>query len=109
MYLNYFTFDMYSIIWKYKIGHKFESEFENEYGRCGSWNKFFGTSGSYLGSYLNKSEEDKYIYILIDTWVDRSSHDDFMTQNTEAYKSLSKKFENIYISEELIGGFESID
>lgn len=100
---------MYSIIWRYKVKQNNKIEFELEYGSRGSWSKLFGESKSYKGSALYKSEEEIETYILIDTWTDKQSYEDFKKTRAEIYNKLSHKFENIYESEKLIGTYSRID
>lgn len=98
----------YSVIWKYKIKPESKEKFEYEYGPHGAWFMLFNKSRSYSGSYLYKNEEEKNTYVLIDTWADKQSYEDFKKINAEAYTSLSAQFESLYETEEKIGSFNSI-
>lgn len=98
----------YSVIWKYKIKPESREKFEFEYGPHGTWFKLFSKSVNYAGSYLHKSEEEKDTYVLIDTWTDKESYENFKKVNAEAYQALSAQFESLYEHEERIGSFNSI-
>jgi hypothetical protein len=98
----------YSIIWKYKIKPENKEKFEYEYGPTGTWFKLFSKSGSYTGSFLNRMEEEDNVYILIDTWWDKESYENFMEKNREVYNRLSAQFENLYEQEEKIGSFDLV-
>jgi len=97
----------YSVIWKYKIKPEGKVRFEHEYGPKGTWFKLFSGSSSYTGSFLNRNEEDN-TYILIDTWTDKNSYEDFKEKNREVYDRLSVQFENLYEREEKVGSFDLI-
>jgi quinol monooxygenase YgiN len=99
----------YLVIWKYKVKHESANAFEHEYGSGGTWYKLFSKSEKYKGSFLHKSEEEERVYILIDTWTDKKSYEDFKEKNREIYNELSAKFENLYESEERIGSFYKVD
>ncbi len=98
----------YSIIWKYKIKPESKEKFEREYGPRGTWFKLFSQSINYAGSFLNKSEEEADTYILIDTWTDKKSYEDFKEKNREVYDRLSAQFENLYEREEKVGSFDLV-
>jgi len=99
----------YSIIWKYKIKPASKEKFELEYGPGGTWFKLFSKSSSYTGSYLNRDEEDSNVYILIDTWTDKQSYEDFKEKNKEDYNRLSDQFQHLYEREEKVGSFDLIN
>lgn len=98
----------YSIIWKYKITPASKEKFEFEYGPAGAWFKLFSKSSNYTGSYLNRNEEDSNVYILIDTWTDKQSYEDFKEKNKEDYNRLSDQFQHLYEREEKVGSFDLI-
>ncbi len=98
----------YSVIWRYKIREGEKKKFEQEYGKNGTWCQLFSKSNDCLGSLLYKSEDETNTYILIDTWTDRQSYENFLKINSEIYNNLSSNFEDIYESEERIGSFRSI-
>jgi hypothetical protein len=95
----------YSIIWKYTIKPQAQSTFEQEYGSSGAWSKLFSESPNYLGSILHKSEDENYVYILIDSWTEKQSYEIFKVENANRYNQLSKDFELLYDSEVKIGAF----
>jgi hypothetical protein len=98
----------YSIIWRYKIKPENKERFEYEYGPRGTWFKLFSESINYAGSYLSRSEEEAGTYILIDTWTDKKSYEDFKDENRETYNRLSSGFEKLYEREEKVGSFDSV-
>lgn len=100
---------MYSIVWKYLINEKTQVEFESEYGKGGTWTKLFMNSDNYSGSFLHKSFDMKRTYLLIDTWTDKQSYENFKNANSNVYQSLSFEFEKLYETEEKIGEFNSIN
>jgi len=96
---------MYSVIWKYKVKGGSEQRFEKEYGAEGTWNELFRLSQYYIGSYLYKSEEELDVYLLIDSWTDKKSYEDFKRAFADIYIKLSKRFSDLYESEVRIGAF----
>ncbi len=100
--------NVYSIVWKYEVTQKNQLRFETEYGKKGSWAKLFQDSDNYLGSFLHKSQDTNDIYLLIDTWTDERSYENFKHANREAYDKFCYKFEKLYESEEKIGLFNLV-
>ncbi len=100
---------MYSIVWKYGIKQKSQLEFESEYGKGGTWSKLFMDSDNYTGSFLHKSSDMGQTYLLIDTWTDEQSYENFKNANRGVYESLSSKFEKLYETEEKIGAFNAVN
>ncbi len=100
---------MYSIVWKYKINEESQAEFESEYGKGGTWSKLFMNSDNYSGSFLHKSSDISRTYLLIDTWTDEQSYENFKNANSSVYESLSFEFEKLYETEEKIGAFNTIN
>ncbi len=99
---------MYLIIWKYKIKPANREKFEDEYGSAGTWSVFFSQSSHYKGSFLYKSEEEENTYLLIDTWVDKQTYDDFRQTKAESYHQLSASLQYLYVTEEKTGTFTSV-
>ena len=100
---------MYSIVWKYKVNEENQTEFESEYGYLGTWSKLFMSSDNYKGSFLHKSPDMNLTYLLIDTWTDEQSYEDFKSVNGSIYESLSSGFEKLYEKEEKIGAFNTVN
>ena len=99
---------MYSIIWKYEVKPTNQLRFETEYGKKGTWARLFQDSEDYLGSFLHKDKDLPDVYLLIDTWTDERSYENFKKANREAYDNLCYKFEKLYESEEKIGLFNLV-
>lgn len=100
---------MYAIVWKYSIRPAQREQFEHEYGPNGTWPAFFRKSNNYKGSFLYKSEEAKDMFLLIDTWADKVSYEDFREANAEAYEQLSAIYASLYVVEEKIGTYTLIE
>jgi len=100
---------MFSVIWKYKIKPVNREAFEFEYGAVGSWCKLFGKSADYKGSFLHKSADGENTYFLIDTWITKDSYELFKKMYADIYTKLSSQFEYLYITEEKIGAFNSVN
>ena len=94
---------MFIIVWKYKIKPDNRVLFESEYGKKGAWSRFFKRSKDYSGSELYNSQEGNDIYLLMDSWFDKKSYDNFINEQKNGYERLSLKFENLYETEEKLG------
>ncbi|MEO9482084.1 MAG: hypothetical protein ABJG47_01475 [Ekhidna sp.] len=92
---------MYCLVWKYKVSAN-HAKFEEEYGRSGSWFKFFESSEDYLGSELMKHADGKS-YILIDKWMSKSDYQDFIDENKADYDQLNQNCKALYDEEEDMG------
>ena len=100
---------MHLVVWKYKVNENNQTEFELEYGNLGSWSKLFKSSDNYINSSLYKSSDKNETYLLIDTWTDEQSYENFKNTNESFYECLSSRFENIYETEVKIGIFNTIN
>ncbi len=95
---------MYCIAWKYKVSSN-QSQFEAEYGRNGSWFKFFESCEDYLGQELLK-HSDGQTYILLDKWMSKADYQDFLDENKAEYDELNEKSKSLYDQEEEMGEFD---
>lgn len=95
---------MYCLAWKYKVPSN-QAKFEEEYGRNGSWFKFFESSEDYLGTELMKHTDGK-TYILIDKWMSKADYQDFIDENKADYDQLNEKNKALYEEEEEMGEFD---
>ena len=98
---------MFAILWKYIIRPEKKEIFNHEYGPDGSWARLFRHSKNFLGSFLQRSEDEAETYWILDTWTDASSYEDFLNQNSVEYKKLSESFQNLYLKEEKISSLNS--
>jgi hypothetical protein len=99
---------VYAVIWKYKIKSENKEKFEFEYGRNGTWANLFAKSKNHQGSFLYKNEDEVDMYMLMDTWINKQAYEDFKKMNQEKYNRISSGFEYLYLTEEKIGSFNSI-
>lgn len=99
----------YLISWRYRIKAGQKERFEHEYGPQGSWHKFFSQDEAYLGSDLHQQYDDPHCYLLCDRWTDKKAYDAFISKHSEIYQQLSRQFESLYLSEELLVSGQSID
>jgi len=99
---------LYSIVWKYKINPECKEKFELEYSSRGAWNLLFRQAKNYKGSYLHQSEYESDTYLLIDTWTNKQSYENFKRANKEAYKELSTQFDYLYKTEDKVGAFNLV-
>lgn len=98
---------MYCILWKYEVDKSKHKEFEQEYGRGGSWFKFFEPCDDYLGhDLLKNTAEDSYS--LIDRWMSKDDYEGFLKSNQAEYDQMNEKFSALYTSETCIGTFNLI-
>ena len=75
---------------------------KKEYGRTGSWFKFFEPCDDYLGHDLLKNTgEDSYT--LIDRWISKKDYEGFLKGNKAEYDLMNEKFNNLYDAETCLG------
>ncbi len=98
---------MYCILWKYEVDKGKQKEFETEYGRSGSWFKFFEPCDDYLGHDLLKNTSENS-YMLIDRWISKADYEGFLKSNKAEYDQINDKFKDLYTSESQIGTFDII-
>jgi len=94
---------MYCLVWKYKVSST-KAKFEEEYGRSGSWFKFFEACEDYLGHDLMKGEDGTYI--LVDKWMSKADFQDFLDENKAEYDQLNEKSKALYDEEVEMGEYE---
>ncbi|PKP08399.1 MAG: hypothetical protein CVU09_15745 [Bacteroidetes bacterium HGW-Bacteroidetes-4] len=99
----------YLISWRYRIQAVQKERFEQEYGPRGSWHKFFSRNEAYLGSDLHQQHDDAHCYLLCDRWTSKNAYEAFISMHSETYQQLSRQFEALYLSEEHLGSWQSID
>ena len=95
---------MYCQVKKYTVSSN-QSKFEEEYGRSGSWFKFYESCDDYLGHELMKHADGK-TYMLVDKWMSKADFEDFIDENKAAYDELKEKSSATYDSEEALGEFD---
>lgn len=100
---------VYSVVWRYKVKPENREKFEFEYGSRGSWYRLFSESKGYTGSFLHISEDEPGTYLLVDSWTDQQSYEEFKRSHAEMYDEMSRKFETLYESEERIGAFSRVE
>lgn len=88
---------MYIIIWKYIVEFENQVEFELEYGTGGAWNSFFRKSKKYSGSHLILFDKSIGAYLLIDTWKNKESYENFIKK--KEYSNINSMFEHLYLTE----------
>lgn len=98
---------MYCILWNYEVESGNASAFEQEYGRSGSWFKFFEGCDDYLGHDLLKST-DGQTYSLLERWISKDAYEDFVNGNKAQYDDLNSKFGDLYKSETKVGTYDLI-
>lgn len=98
---------MYCILWKYEVDSSKNADFEQEYGRNGSWFKFFEPCDDYLGHDLMKNTDGKS-YTLVDRWISKEDYEAFLKSEKAAYDQLNEKCKALYSSESGIGTFDLI-
>ncbi|MFT5641994.1 MAG: heme-degrading monooxygenase HmoA [Cyclobacteriaceae bacterium] len=96
---------MFYPVWKYTVKEATKSEFEEEYGRQGTWFKLFEKTDNYMGLELLHSHTASQQYILIDRWTSREDYESFTTENREENDALSKRFSYLIENEENDGTF----
>ena len=95
---------MYCKVWNYTVESSKQGKFEEEYGRTGSWFKFFETCEDFLGLELMKNSNGKS-YIVIDKWMSKEDYEDYISENQAVNDDLKEKSKELYSEEENVGEF----
>jgi heme-degrading monooxygenase HmoA len=98
---------MYCKISNFTVESSKQAKFEEEYGRAGSWFKFFEPCEDFLGLELMKNTDGKS-YIVIDRWMSKDDYEDYIDENQAAYDDLSTKSKDLYSGETNLGTFDII-
>ena len=96
------------VIWQFRVRPGMESTFERIYGPHGDWVTLFQTGDGYLQTDLNRSLEDKQVYVTLDFWSSQDAYDRFRTANTAAYKEIDARCETLTEGEVEIGRFVTL-
>lgn len=99
---------MYQLVWRYECSTDQKDEFEETYRRNGKWFHFYEQSDDFLGLELIK-QVDKNDYLVVDSWVSKEAHEEFMSQNKAEYDQLNGQFKQLYDKEEFLGFYETVD
>ena len=99
---------MYQVIWKYKIEEKNQNLFEAAYGQYGVWATFFHAAKEYRGSQLLRATDSDTSYLLIDQWSTKEDYEKFLDQNHLEYQQMSTDFGKLYIAEERLGTYQTV-
>ncbi|MFK7951931.1 MAG: antibiotic biosynthesis monooxygenase [Ekhidna sp.] len=95
---------MYCKIWNFTVESSKQEKFEEEYGRAGSWFKFFETCEDFLGLELMKNADGK-TYMVIDRWMSEDDYEDYISDNQAVYDDLTDKNKELYSEQQSMGTF----
>lgn len=96
------------VIWQFRVRVGMEATFEKIYGPQGDWVALFQTGKGYIRTDLNRSLEDKQVYVTLDYWSSQEAYDRFRTANTAAYKEIDTRCEILTEGEVEIGRFGTV-
>ena len=78
-------------------------EFEHAYGADGEWVRLFAASAGYMGSTLERADDDRYR--TQDLWRSASHFTAFLAANQEAYDAIDRMYGPLKLTEEHCGHF----
>jgi heme-degrading monooxygenase HmoA len=96
------------IVWRFVAKPDRVAEFEEQYGRDGSWARLFRRSPGYQGTTLLRDSTAPNRYLLWDCWDSLSSFEQFKQQHGADYAALDKQCETLTDEETRLGVFESL-
>ena len=96
------------IVWEFCVHDSRASEFEQHYGREGTWARFFRKGAGYLGTELVRDASDRTRYLTLDRWETLADYKRFRKEFAEDYDKIDVGFAKLTANEQLLGIFETI-
>ena len=95
----------FAAVFAYEVEPGSVEAFEAVYGSDGEWARFFGGAEGYVGTELLGSAEGRYL--VIDRWRSAADYETFLAANAAEYRERGAEAERLYVSETVIGRFET--
>jgi quinol monooxygenase YgiN len=99
---------MHSIIWVYRVVEAHCAAFVDAYSADGAWAQLFRRSDDYIGTELLNDRRDPLRFITIDQWKSHGAFHQFKQRYQAEYDALDSACAEFTESEELIGGFATV-
>ena len=99
---------MFVALWEYEVKPGCEEGFEMVYGPRGDWAKLFRNDANYQQTRLLRDVTRPAVYFTMDFWASRQAYEQFMALHTAEYEELDAAGEELTLSEQRIGWFESL-
>ncbi len=98
---------MYNILWEFQIKLESRSEFEQHYGRNGTWSQVFARGKGYKGTHLFQDVSNPSRYVTLDQWESAEDFEAFEKQHKEEYSAIDKICEKLTDKEVRLGSWVS--
>lgn len=94
---------MHVVVWRFTSSDP--EAFARDYGRDGTWARFFRRSRDYVRTDLLT---DGRFYLTLDWWTSRAAYDAFRREHAAEYTRIDSLCEDVTTSEEKVGEFEEL-
>ena len=94
---------MFTRVWRFQPAPGLEREFEETYGSRGEWARLFELADGFLGTELQRIDDEPGAFRTIDRWESRASWERFLTLHADAYRALDQASERLTSREVLVG------
>jgi hypothetical protein len=98
---------MFLVLWEYEVKPGNEERFEQVYGPGGDWDSLFRSDPNHAGTRLFQDTARTGVYLTADYWLSRKSYEEFLVLRRSEYKALDAATEDLTLSEQHVGSFES--
>ena len=97
--------DSYTCLWEFEVRPERQVEFEQHYGRDGSWTRLFRQSNDFIETLLLKDISNPGRYITVDRWRSKEAYLAFRSNYANQYIQLDKTFNQLSFHENFFGEY----
>ena len=94
---------MYVIVWEFRIKQDQDTKFIKQYGRDGTWARFFQRGEGYIRTELVRDVSDRERFLTLDYWRSEEEFKKFREQNLAEYERLDRECERLTETETCVG------
>ena len=99
---------MFVVLWEFEVKPGCEQRFQTVYGPGGDWDLLFRSDPHHAGTRLLRDLARPRVYLTMDQWQSKKSHEEFRQIREAEYKALDAVSENLTAREHKIGSYEVI-
>jgi len=94
---------LFVTLWEFEVKSGSEELFERTYGADGAWAQLFRRDARYLGTRLLRDVGAARVYVTMDSWESRASHEEFREKFAAEYAELDAKCVGMTLAERHLG------
>jgi heme-degrading monooxygenase HmoA len=96
---------VHTIVWQFAVQEGCVDMFVAAYGPAGDWARLFQKGRGFRGTTLLRDAADPLRFVTVDRWDSAEDFARFHADFEGAYAELDRRFEQLTISEQLVGRF----